>query len=273
MNVITIAVVIFVVSLAATFAPIRLGSRVNASRLSDLTGIASGLLLASALVVVIPEGFHTAAEASDGEAFAYDPVVLGAMILAGFLAIMLLEGLGIGHAVHEEHHDHVAGHGHGHVHHPTSAKVLALGLSLHSVADGIAIGAAAAAGDEAVSAVVALGVLVHRIPAAASLGLFSLHDNDVRAGSVGGLIWFAIATPAALLVSYGLLEGADGGAVALALLFSAGTFLYVATVDTLPAVHNPATGRRSARNVVLSAGVFTLILFVLTATDVLGSSH
>ena len=57
------------------------------------------------------------------------------------------------------------------------------------------------------------------------------------------------------------------------LLFSAGTFVYVATVDTLPAIHNPATGRRSVRNVVASATVYSVILVVLSNAEVFEHTH
>jgi zinc transporter 9 len=273
--IVAIAAVILIASLAAGFAPGAFAHRFTSRELEDFTGIASGLLLASALLVVVPEGFHTAAQAAENgeDAFAYEPTVLGATVLLGFIAMMLLEGFGVGHAVHEEHHDHVEGHGHGHVHHPASTGVLALGLSVHAAADGLAIGAAAAVGDDAFSLLVALGVLMHRVPAALSLGLFSLHEKDNRAGVVRGLVLFAVATPITLLISFVLLDGADERLVAIALLFSAGTFLYVATVDTLPAIHNPRTGRRSVRNVVLSAGAFTAVLLILQSADLLDHSH
>lgn len=274
MPTLAIAVAILCSSLFAGLAPRAFAHRWSSRQLENLTGAASGLLLASALLVVVPEGFHTAAEAAhDHEGFIYEPVVLGVAILIGFALMLLLEGFGVGHAVHEEHHDHADGHGHGHVHHPTSSTSLVLGLTVHALADGLAIGAAAAAGETAVSLLVAAGVLVHRLPAALSLGLFSLHDTETRVGGVTGIVLFSVATPIAILVSFLGLEGADGGIVALALLFSAGTFLYVATVDTLPAVHNPETGRRSVRNILLSAGLFTLVLLILQNAGALEHGH
>ncbi|MBN4047656.1 ZIP family metal transporter [Acidimicrobiaceae bacterium AH-315-P05] len=228
-----------------------------------MTGVAAGLLLASAILVVIPEGFEVAASAaSDSQAFVYEPVVLGAAVLAGFLAMLSLEGLGIGHDIHEEHHDHAEGHGHGHVHHPTSATSLVLGLSAHAVADGLAIGSAAAASDTAFSVVVAIAVLIHRVPAAFSLGVFTLHENQTPTRALQSVVAFAAATPVAMLASFVLLDGADVGVIALALLFAAGTFVYVATVDTLPAVHNTELGRRSMRNVLLGAAIFAVVLWL-----------
>jgi zinc transporter 9 len=266
-----IALAVFVLSLAGTYAPRALVPHLSSRTLEDLTGIASGLLLTSALLVVVPEGFHVATEGAHTDAFVYRPAVLGATVLAGFVAMLLLEGFGVGHAVHEEHHDHAKGHGHGHVHHPTSSKVLAVGLSFHALADGLAIGAAAATGEASFSFLVAFAVMLHRVPAAFSLGVFALNERDP--GSQQGLWLFALATPAAIIASYLLLDQASERLVALALLFSAGTFLYVATVDTLPSIHNPETGRRSMRNVLLGGALFALVLIVAEATGLLDHTH
>ena len=149
MDIFYLALLIAVVSLGPGLLPQVLVNRISSQGLADLTGLASGLLLVSALVVVVPEGFHTAAVGGGG--FAFDPVVLGLAGLAGFSLLLALEGLGIGHAVHEENHDHASGHGHEHVHHPFSAGVVALGLSVHALADGLAIGAAAASGETSFS--------------------------------------------------------------------------------------------------------------------------
>ncbi len=325
-SVVLLAITITILSLLGGLAPRAFSGRLSGGQLETLTGIASGLLLASALLVVIPEGFHVAngegdwvnvtdehhvdeehddehndddehGEEHEGEdehsdeaigshdedladdinnlrfQSSFDPAILGLAILGGFVFMLLLEGFGVGHAVHEEHHDHVEGHGHGHVHHPTSIGVLAAGLSAHALADGLAIGAAAVAGDAAFSLLVALAVLLHRVPAAFSLGMFALHETDDGNAAFRGLLAFALATPLAMLLSFLLLDGADNGLVALALLFSAGTFVYVATVDTLPAIHNPETGRKSVRNVLIGVAIFTALLFLANATGSLEHSH
>ena len=273
MSIVGLSSVIFVLSLVAGLAPRAMHGRVSLTRLNDFTGIASGLLLASALLVVIPEGFHVAAEGSKANGFSDQPVVLGAAILAGFALMLVLEGMGVGHAVHEEHHSHTEGHGHGHVHHPSSSGVLALGLSVHALADGLAIGSAAVSGDETFSVLVAVAVLLHRVPAAFSLGLFSLHGTDDRRWKTSSIVSFSIATPLAILLSYRALDGGSARLIALVMLFSAGTFVYVATVDTLPAIHNPQTGRRSVANVLLGAAVFAVVFLVIDGAGFLDHGH
>lgn len=274
MAIVVLAVAILALSLAAGLAPKWFATRLDGRQLQDLTGLASGLLVASALLVVVPEGFHTASATSvEGEAFAYPPAVLGATVLAGFAAMLMLEGLGVGHAVHEEHHGHIEGHGHPHVHHPSSSNVLAIGLSVHAVADGLAIGSAAVAGDATLSVLVAVAVLIHRVPAAFSLGLFVLHETEDHARAIRAIIAFALATPLAMMATYLVLDELDDKLISLTLLFSAGTFLYVATVDTLPAIHNPETGRRSVRNVLIGAALFGALLFIAESTGLLDHGH
>ena len=232
--------------------------------------MASGLLLGSALLVVLPEGFHMVV---DEDGFAYSPLILGVAVAAGFVFMLVLESMGLSHAVHEEHHGHEEGHGHGHVHHPASGSVMSIGLSMHAIGDGLAIGAATASGETSISLLVAFGVLVHRVPAALSLGVFSSHETASRRSIVGGFALFALATPVGAIVANLLLDGADESLTGLVLLFSAGTFIYVTTVDTLPSVHNPETGPRAARMVVASAALFTVGLLLLNANGLLKHTH
>lgn len=273
MAILPVIVAILVLSLAGGLAPRLISRRLDEQRLLDITGFASGLLLASALLVVLPEGFHLAAESAESGVFRFAPVVLGATILLGFVSMLVLEGLGIGHAVHEEHHDHVEGHGHRHVHHPPSVTILGIGLSVHAMADGLAIGSAAVAGDAAFSLLVALAVLLHRVPAAFSLGLFAIHEARTRTRALWTVIAFSAATPVTILVSYLVLDGADSSLTALALLFSAGTFVYVATVDTLPALHNPEVGRRSVVVVLTGAALFAIVLIGVDVAGVIDHAH
>jgi zinc transporter 9 len=272
METIAVAGAVFVLSLLGGFGPRWFAPRLSDQRLHDITGVSAGLLLASALLVVIPEGFDLAT-AGPGSGFTDAPVVLGAAILAGFSLMLVLEGFGIGHDIHEEHHDHAEGHGHGHVHHPSSMGVVAAGLSVHATADGLAIGAAALSGEAAFGVLVAVAVVIHRVPAAFSLGLFALHETVDRSRVALGVIAFALSTPAAILVTYLLLDQASERWIALALLFSAGTFVYVATVDTLPAIHNPDTGRRSVAMVVLGALLFAVVFVAIDQVFDLSHGH
>ena len=202
-----------------------------------------------------------------------DNLAIGLAVLAGFVMMLVLEGSGIGHAIHEEHHDHEDEHGHQHIHHGVAPFLLVLGLSLHSAADGLAIGSAAAGTSEAVTAAVALAVLIHKVPAAFSLGVFSMHEREDRNDSIRDVVLFSIATPLMIVVSFYALEGLDEHMIALAMLFSGGTFLYVAAVDTLPDIHNPETGREAMINVLMGVIIMVVILFGADAAGLIEHGH
>ena len=273
---IELAALTLILALLGGLPPILSKIKENQETLRRITGIASGILLASALLVVIPEGFELATgehEESGEEEEGVGNLLIGGAVLAGFLMMLILEGSGIGHAVHEEHHDHHDEHGHEHVHHRNSPWIIVLGLSLHSAADGLAIGSAAAGSTEAVTALVALAVLIHKVPAAFSLGVFSMHERENRNDSVRDIVMFSLATPVMILVSFYTLQGMDEHLIALAMLFAAGTFLYVATVDTLPDIHNPETGREALRNVLIGVTAMVLVLYGAEAVGLIEHGH
>ena len=245
----------------------------NPDRLKMITAIAAGILLASAMLVIIPEGIKLASSEEGADEEHAEELFLGGAILAGFLFMLILEGSGIGHAVHEEHHDHDHEHGHDHVHHGPSGWMLVIGLSLHAATDGLAIGAAAASGSVAVTATVALAVLIHKAPAAFSLGVFSMHERQERNDSIRDVVIFSLATPIMMMVAFYSLTELEFGLIGLAMLFSAGTFLYVATVDTLPDIHNPETGRKAMLYVLLGAVLLSVLLLGADAAGLIEHAH
>ena len=216
------------------------------------------------------EDEHTENHSEDEHA---NGLLFGGAILIGFLLMLILEGFGFGHAVHEEHHDHEDTHNHGHVHHGSSGWILVFGLTMHALTDGIAIGAAAASGSIAITTTVFIAVLIHKGPAAFSLGVFSMHERETQKDAIRDLIIFSIATPIMMIFSFFVFEDLETNMIGLIMLFSAGTFLYVATVDTLPDIHNPVTGKKSMLTVLFGALLFALVLFGLDAADLIEHSH
>ncbi len=221
---------------------------------------------------IITSHAHEGEHGDEGER-ALESLIIGGAVLAGFVLMLVMEGSGVGHAVHEEHHEHEGEHGHEHVHHRAAPWVIVLGLSLHSAADGLAIGSAAAGSSEAVTMLVALAVLIHKVPAAFSLGVFSLHEREDRNDSIRDVVLFSIATPVMIVISFFALHDFDEQMIALAMLFSGGTFLYVATVDTLPDIHNVVSGREAMVNVIIGVLVLVLILFGADAAGLIEHGH
>ncbi len=267
-----VLLVTFLAGLLPGCVPLWFG-RVYGARLADLTGMAAGFLLTAALLGAVPEGFQLvfheldlASEAgmSVGSVRVLELAGPGVIVLAGFLLMLAIESLGIGHAIHEEYHYHERDHGHEHVHHPHGLTMsVAIGLTVHALTDGVAIGASLATGAADITVPLLVGVTTHKIPAAFSLAAFGLHELGRRRSVLRYLVIFALATPAAMCVSWYFLASVSELWIGLALLFSAGTFTYVATVDLLPNVHDPRTGRAALWQILLAAVVMTLLMFVL----------
>ncbi|ORX38492.1 Zinc/iron permease [Kockovaella imperatae] len=119
-----------------------------------------------------------------------------------------------------------------------------LGMVIHGIADGIALGASSLSARKSLGLIVFLAVLVHKGPTALGLTTtllsLSLHPSLIRRC----LIIFSCAAPIGSLITYGLVslfghQSSHGKSssvdrlgwwTGISLLFSGGSFLYVATV-------------------------------------------
>ncbi|KAJ7928102.1 Zinc/iron permease [Mycena leptocephala] len=121
------------------------------------------------------------------------------------------------------------------------AYPLTFGLIMHGLADGLALGvsslsAAGAASDSHrdLSFIVFLALIIHKAPTSLALTTSLLNTSLPRPECRKHLAFFSASTPVGAIVSYALLSffsaGAQGTWTGLALLVSGGTFLYVATV-------------------------------------------
>lgn len=121
-----------------------------------------------------------------------------------------------------------------------SSPTPTLGLVIHAAADGIALGAAATTSHRDVEMIIFLAIMLHKGPAAFSLVVLLLHRGLNRVTIRKHLLAFSLSAPIAALVAFfGLSQSGkealrQNNATGIAMLFSAGTFLYVATVHVLP---------------------------------------
>nr|XP_019011506.1 solute carrier family 39 (zinc transporter), member 9 [Kwoniella pini CBS 10737]OCF50287.1 solute carrier family 39 (zinc transporter), member 9 [Kwoniella pini CBS 10737] len=138
---------------------------------------------------------------------------------------------------HDEHDHGVSGGVHG-----LSAT---LGMVIHGAADGIALGASSLSEKGSLSFIVFLAVLVHKGPTALGLTTTLLSLNLAHAAIRKRLIIFSFAAPIGAILTYLIVRGFGSANVGqgqrgdvdsigwwtgIALLFSGGSFLYVATV-------------------------------------------
>lgn len=146
-----------------------------------------------------------------------------------------------------------------------------LGLVVHSAADGIALGAAAATSRTDVEMIVFIAIMLHKAPAAFGLVSFLIHEGLERARVRKHLTIFAMAAPIMAIVTFAVLKSQNSlnlvtsDSTGLCMLFSAGTFLYVSTVHVLPEVqsHNEDRGFKLTETLSFIAGsIIPLILSV-----------
>ncbi|XP_003976270.1 zinc transporter ZIP9 [Takifugu rubripes] len=257
---------------------IPLAVNFSEEKLKLVTVLGAGLLCGTALAVIIPEGVHAlyeellegghqnhghsgAAEVSETKAeveavlstggkheHAHEQLhaCIGVSLVLGFVFMLLVDQIGSSH-VHSTEDPESA--------RAASSKITTtLGLVVHAAADGVALGAAASTSQTSVQLIVFVAIMLHKAPAAFGLVSFLMHAGLERNRIRKHLLVFALAAPVlAMLTFLGLSQSSkealsDINATGVAMLFSAGTFLYVATVHVLPEVgagghsHAPAGG-------------------------------
>ena len=232
---------------ALAFGYIPLGFRFSHARLEQFMALGAGVLVGSAFLVIIPEGLTLVA------AIGIAPLFLGGAILAGFTLMLLLEFFGLPHAVHHEEDRELLS---------LSATI---GLVIHAAVDGLALGASVTSSTET-GLIVFAAIMLHKGPTAFGLASFLAHIETGQARSRLYLLLFALTSPlAAILAFYTLRDSAlaSDANVGLTLLFSAGTFLYVATVDVLPEVHSHDREGESPTSFVILGMLLVLLVALL----------
>ncbi|CAH2056209.1 unnamed protein product, partial [Iphiclides podalirius] len=206
-------------------------------KLQKVTVFGAGLLVGTALAVIIPEGVralfservaplvtkdYTPEPASHSDLHS----VIGISLVLGFVFMLLVDQLS------SRYNDAT---------NPTEKNITAtVGLVVHAAADGIALGAAATTSHADVELIVFLAIMLHKAPASFGLVTFLMHAGLDRNRIRKHLLVFSCSAPLlALLTYFGIGNEnkqtlSDFNATGIAMLFSAGTFLYVATVHVLP---------------------------------------
>jgi len=129
-------------------------------------------------------------------------------------------------------------------------------LSLHSLLDGFNIAVGFSPGTVA-GLNVALGVILHKFADGVTLVSLLLHAGKNRRQALAYSLLLAAATPAGAFIAAPLLRSLPPGAEAFALGLSGGSFLYIAMADILPRLHR-AYDRLTA--VIFPLGFVTVLL-------------
>jgi zinc and cadmium transporter len=218
----------------------------------------AGVMLGVGVLIMLP---HAIAGIGDLTGSLTHQAIFSIMtaLLAGMLIMFFIERFFCfhHHDVPDDLHEHDtnetlserAGCGHGHPHgdhvHDLSWGGAAIGMTLHSIVDGIALAASVQHGSDG-SWLAGFGtflvILLHKPFDSMTIGTLMARGNwsPLWRHTVNGL--FALAIPVGIAMFYfGLMtesaDGASGGGelfVAYALAFSAGTFLCISLSDLLP---------------------------------------
>ncbi len=209
-------------------------------RQSYFVAAGAGFMLAAVLLRMVPESYRLVAE-QGGPVF-----MVGTLILAGYLFVHAAEHVLVGHFHfgEETHHEHWV--------EPVVGMTALLGLALHSLFDGVSIGAAFLV-QPSLGILVGVAIFLHKVPEGFTVASIMVAAGRSRREAVTSAALLGVATIVGVLtISFW------SGLVHYALPFSAGAALYVAASDLIPAV-NEAKGIRMA------LGVFGgVILFYLT---------
>jgi zinc and cadmium transporter len=214
------------------------------TRMQLVMSFVSGLMLGVAFFHLLPHSIMTI-----GVSAAVDTSV--SWLMLGLIVMFLLLRMFHFHqhdfsSEEHAHHDHpLPEHGESGVH-PFSWLGIALGLGLHTIIDGIALGSVmqGSVGLEPVGGVLGLGVflaiLLHKPLDAMSITAVMAAGGVAERQQRRASRWFALLCPLAALGFYfgvDLLGPAQRYLVGSALAFSAGAFICIALSDLLPEVH------------------------------------
>ncbi|XP_055922438.1 zinc transporter ZIP9 [Eupeodes corollae] len=232
---------------------IPLVMKLSEEKLKIVTVLGAGLLVGTALTVIIPEGIRSLyssdtivpvqqilqskqiiASSEDPSVVAPDaahrsPIevdhssTIGLSLVLGFVFMMLIDQISQRKSAASDHN-----------------ITATLGLVVHAAADGVALGAAATTSHQDVEIIVFFAIMLHKAPAAFGLVSFLLHEKIERQQIRKHLAIFSLSAPLLTILTYfGIGQEQKEtlnsvNATGIAMLFSAGTFLFVATVHVLP---------------------------------------
>lgn len=246
----TVLILLSIVMLVGSFlaGSIPLVVSMSEAKLQLVSVFGAGLLVGTALTVIIPEGIHSLLSSTvqppkhsspHGTEHVVielkDPQdvfgVIGVSLVFGFVVMLLIDQVSSRHTRGDVE---VGGS-------TASVKMTAtVGLVVHSAVDGVALGAAATTTHTDVELIVFIAIMLHKAPAAFGLVSFLMHEGLDRKRIRKHLLVFSLAAPTMSIITYFCIgqEGKERlstlNATGIAMLFSAGTFLYVATVHVLP---------------------------------------
>jgi zinc and cadmium transporter len=215
-----------------------------------LVSLSAGVLLATALLNVLPEAFESQAS----------PQALFGTLLGGLLFFFLLEKAELyRHSHHHEGDDHGHHHGFDHEQAGQGGWSVIMGDSIHNFCDGIII-AAAFLTDTRLGVTTALAIIAHEIPQEVGDYIVLLNAGFSRGRA---LMFNALSGMAAVVggvLGY-FVMGPWQGFFPYLLVVASSSFIYVAVADLIPQLQHRLTLRETVAQLAwLGAGVALVLL-------------
>lgn len=212
--------------------------RIRKTIVPSLISYATGTLLGAAFLGMIPSALERA-----------QPVPVLATVLVGIILFFMLEKLLIWRHCHAEKCDI----------HSTAGPLILIGDAFHNFIDGVVI-AAAFSMSVSLGVATAIAVIAHEVPQEiGDFGILLDSDYSRRRAFLYNLFSSSTTLPAAV-ISYFYLEKITI-AIPYILGLSASSFIYIATADLIPALHQKqGVGTGVRQFILLLAGVGTIVI-------------
>jgi zinc transporter ZupT len=180
--------------------------------------------------------------------------IASSMVLFGFVIILLVERIFFGsHRIH-------CGEDCGHRHEVVGIVAL-IGLSVHSITAGFGLGVGMV--DPDLGLVIFIAIIAHKATAAFSLSTIFQLANFPLKKTLGLILLFSVMTPLGAIISLPFIEKLRDVSLAIPTGITAGTFLYVATIDLVPEAFHSSNGERASSFIWMVLGIFVMFLIKL----------
>lgn len=173
---------------------------------------AAGVLMAAAFLHLIPESMEL------------NPNGL-ALTLLGFLIFYLLEHFIVLHCYHEADYKSKA-----------LSRITVLGIGLHSLIDGIAIGIGFEI-SQSIGLITTVAVILHELPEGITTLSILFHTGIEKTKALIYSFAVALATPIGAILTYFFINRVSESFLGSLLALAAGSFVYIAASDLVPETH------------------------------------
>lgn len=222
-----------------------------------LVSLSAGMLLATALLHLVPEALESGIDAR----------TLCAVLLAGLVAFFTLEKLAV---MRHSHHYEGDGHDHHHGHDADEAgpggRLILIGDAIHNFADGVLI-AAAFLTDTRLGVLTTLAIAAHEVPQEIGDFIVLLNAGYQRGRALLFNLLSSLSGVAGGVIGYFSL-GPEARWLPYVLVLASASFIYIALADLVPDLHRRSRlARREwvSQFVLMLAGIAVIALLTAHA--------